>query len=194
MVACHNAALRSAAAPGPSTDQEALQEDFLGPLQALGGSAGNGRLRELLTWEEATYEAVKASLLASGQLRRGRGSSVSLANGAADEGADGSASEAAESFAEPGGSVAAAEGSLAAAAIGKASALSAPPPGPCPPRHRPRPPVPPAQRQAEPLGLHLERGRPIAGRLQAERLRQGDCAVHGAAGSTACWNPATSGF
>ena len=101
-MACHNAALRSAAAPGPSTDQEALQEDFLGPLQALGGSAGNGRLRELLTWEEATYEAVKASLLASGQLRRGRGSSVSLANGAADEGADGSASEAAESFAEPG--------------------------------------------------------------------------------------------
>jgi len=138
-LACHNAALRSAANPGPSTDQEALQEDFLGALQALGGSAGNGRLRELLTWEEATYEAVKASLLASGQLRRGRGSSVSLANGAADEGADGSASEAAESFAEPGGSVAAAEGSLAAAAIGKASALSAPPPGPCPPR----PPAPP---------------------------------------------------
>ena len=159
------------------------------PCRLWGGSAGNGRLRELLTWEEATYEAVKASLLASGQLRRGRGSSVSLANGAADEGADGSASEAAESFAEPGGSVAAAEGSLAAAAIGKASALSAPPPGPCPPRHRPRPPVPPAQRQAEPLGLHLERGRPIAG-----RLRQGDCAVHGAAGSTACWSPATSGF
>lgn len=70
-LACHNAALRSAAAPCPSTDQEALQEDFLGPLQALGGSAGNGRLRDLLTWEKATYEAVKASLLASGRLRRG---------------------------------------------------------------------------------------------------------------------------
>jgi hypothetical protein len=37
---------------------------------------------------------------------------------------------------------------------------------------------PPAHRQAEPLGLHLERGRPAAGRLQAERLRQGDSAVH----------------
>jgi hypothetical protein len=32
--------------PGPSTDREALQEDFLGALQALGGSAGNGRLRD----------------------------------------------------------------------------------------------------------------------------------------------------
>jgi len=115
--------------PGPTTDQEALQEDFLGALQALGGSAGNGRLRELLSWEEAPYEAVKASLLASGQLRlgRGRGGSVSLADGAGDEGADGSALEAAGSFAEPGGSVATAEGSLAAAALGKASALSAPP-------------------------------------------------------------------
>ena len=114
--------------PGPTTDQEALQEDFLGALQALGGSAGNGRLRELLTWEEAPYEAVKASLLASGQLRlgRGRGGSVSLADGAGDEGADGSALEAAGSFAEPGGSVATAEGSLAAAALGKASAFAAP--------------------------------------------------------------------
>ena len=152
-LACHNAALRSAAAPGPSTDQEALQEDFLGPLQALGGSAGNGRLRELLTWEEATYEAVKASLLASGQLRRGRGSSVSLANGAADEGADGSASEAAESFAEPGGSVAAAEGSLAAAAIGKASALSVPPPRALsapPPAPSPSAPSPAASRTSRP--------------------------------------------
>ena len=114
--------------PGHTTDQEALQEDVLGALQALGGSAGNGRLRELLTWEEAPYEAVKASLLASGQLRlgRGRGGSVSLADGAGDEGADGSALEAAGSFAEPGGSVATAEGSLAAAALGKASAFAAP--------------------------------------------------------------------
>ena len=114
--------------PGPSTDQEALQEDFLGALEALGGAAGNGRLRQLLGWEEATYEAVKASLLASGRVRtgRGRGGSVSLADGAGDEGAGGSALEAAGSFAEPGGSVAAAESSLAAAAGGKASALSAP--------------------------------------------------------------------
>ena len=98
--------------PGPSTDQEDLQAEFLGALQALGGSAGNGRLRELLTWEEAPYEAVKASLLASRQLRpgRGRGGSVSLADGAGDEGAAGSTSEAAGSFAEAGGSVAQAGG------------------------------------------------------------------------------------
>ena len=82
--------------PGPSTDQEALQEDFLGALEALGGSAGNGRLRHLLSWEEAPYEAVKASLLASGQLRpgRGRGGSVSLADGSGDGGVDGSLAEA----------------------------------------------------------------------------------------------------
>jgi hypothetical protein len=55
--------------PGPSSDQEALQEEFLGGLEALGGSAGNGRLRELLGWEEGPYEAVKASLLATGRLR-----------------------------------------------------------------------------------------------------------------------------
>jgi len=134
--------------PGPTIDQEALQEEFLGALQALGGSAGNGRLRELLTWEEAPYEAVKASLLASGRVRtgRGRGGSVSLAAGAGDVGADGSTSEAAGSFAEaggsvpePGGCVAAADGSLAAAALGKASALSAPP-------------MPPARPASAPLG------------------------------------------
>jgi len=97
--------------------------------------AGSG----IAAWEEATYEAVKASLLASGRFRpgRGQGGSVSLANGAGDDGADGSASEAAESFAEPGGSVAAAEGSLAAAAIGKASALSAPPRAPVRPASGP---------------------------------------------------------
>ena len=69
--------------PGPTSDQEALQEELLGALQALGGSAGNGRLRELLAWEEAAYEAVKDSLLAAGRLRagRGRGGSVSLAAG-----------------------------------------------------------------------------------------------------------------
>jgi type I restriction enzyme M protein len=77
--------------PGPTTDQEAQQEELLGALEALGGSAGNGRLRELLTWEEALYEAVKASLLAAGRLRtgRGRGGSVSLAAGASADGADG---------------------------------------------------------------------------------------------------------
>lgn len=62
---------------------------LLGALEALGGSAGNGRLRDLLGWDETTYEAVKAPLMASGQLRpgRGRGGSVSLAAGSAGSGA-----------------------------------------------------------------------------------------------------------
>ena len=57
------------------------QLDLLGALEALGGSAGIGRLRDLLGWYEATYEAVKAPLVAAGQLQsgRGRGGSVSLA-------------------------------------------------------------------------------------------------------------------
>ena len=73
--------------PAPIPDQEALHEEFFGALEALGGSAGNGKMRELLGWDEATYEAVKASLLASGQLRpgRGRGGSVSLAEGSGEE-------------------------------------------------------------------------------------------------------------
>jgi type I restriction enzyme M protein len=90
--------MRSAHNPGPTTDQEALQEEFLGALQALAGSAGNGRRMELLSWEEAPYEAVKACLLASGRVPAGRGGSVSLADGAGDEGAGGSASEPARSM------------------------------------------------------------------------------------------------
>ena len=42
------------------------QLELLGALQALGGSAGNGKLRDLLSWDEATYEAVKAPLVSSG--------------------------------------------------------------------------------------------------------------------------------
>ena len=59
---------------------------LIGALAALGGSAGNGKLRELLGWDEATYEAVKGPLISSGQLRpgRGRGGSVTLADGSAD--------------------------------------------------------------------------------------------------------------
>ena len=58
------------------------QLELLGALEALGGSAGNGKLRDLLGWDEATYEAVKAPLVASGQLQpgRGRGGSLSLAD------------------------------------------------------------------------------------------------------------------
>jgi type I restriction enzyme M protein len=57
------------------------QLELLGALKALGGSAGNGRLRELLGWDEGTYEVVKAPLIATGNLitGRGRGGSVSLA-------------------------------------------------------------------------------------------------------------------
>jgi type I restriction enzyme M protein len=56
------------------------QQELLGALEALGGSAGNGKLRELLGWDEPTYDAVKAPLLSAGLLLagRGRGGSVSL--------------------------------------------------------------------------------------------------------------------
>ena len=59
------------------------QLELLGALEALGGSAGNGKLRELMGWDEPTYEAVKGGLVASGELLmgRGRGGSVSLGNG-----------------------------------------------------------------------------------------------------------------
>ena len=39
------------------------QLELLGALEALGGSAGNGKLRDLLGWDEVTYEAVKAPLV-----------------------------------------------------------------------------------------------------------------------------------
>jgi type I restriction enzyme M protein len=61
---------------------ELLQDELLGALEALGGSAGNGKLRELLGWDEPTYESVRASLVAKGRLQpgRGRGGSISLAH------------------------------------------------------------------------------------------------------------------
>ena len=46
----------------PLTEQES-HAAFLGALEALGGTAGNGRLRELLEWDETTYQQVKASLV-----------------------------------------------------------------------------------------------------------------------------------
>jgi type I restriction enzyme M protein len=118
--------MRSAHNPGPTNDQEAQQEEFLGALKALGGSAGNGRLRELLGWEEAPYEAVKASLLASGRVRtgRGRGGSVSLADGVGDEGADGHQG-AVGSVAVAGGSAREAGASVAEAGGGQGAAFAA---------------------------------------------------------------------
>jgi type I restriction enzyme M protein len=67
-----------------------LAEEFLGALTALGGSAGNGRLRETLEWDEAAYEAVKADLIGRRLIvpGRGRGGSVALADGSAVEASD----------------------------------------------------------------------------------------------------------
>jgi len=62
---------------------QAKKDKFIAALTELGGSAGNGRLREALQWMEATYNAVKDDLLAEGTivLGRGRGGSVALAAG-----------------------------------------------------------------------------------------------------------------
>ncbi|RYF30579.1 MAG: SAM-dependent DNA methyltransferase [Comamonadaceae bacterium] len=59
----------------------AQKSAFLSMLTELGGSAGNGRLREALQWDEATYNAMKDKLVAEGNVTpgRGRGGSVSLA-------------------------------------------------------------------------------------------------------------------
>ncbi|MHA3960859.1 type I restriction-modification system subunit M [Synechococcus sp. LTW-G] len=66
-------------AEAPELDGEL--DEFLGALAALGGSAGNGRLREVLEWDEASYEAVKTVLVGRGLVvpGRGRGGSVALA-------------------------------------------------------------------------------------------------------------------
>jgi type I restriction enzyme M protein len=61
----------------PNDDRNA---QFLAALSTLGGSAGNGRLREVLQWDEATYSTVQSALIASGAVvpGRGRGGSVRL--------------------------------------------------------------------------------------------------------------------
>ena len=55
---------------------------FLAALANLGGSAGNGHLRETLRWDEVAYTTVQSALIASGAIvpGRGRGGSVALAN------------------------------------------------------------------------------------------------------------------
>ena len=67
---------------------QAQKDRFVATLTELGGSVGNGRLREALQWDETTYNAVKDGLVAEGtvKLGQGRGGSVSL-GGAADGGA-----------------------------------------------------------------------------------------------------------
>lgn len=60
--------------------EQAQKDEFVAALTELGGSAGNGRLREALLWDEAAYNAVKDELVAEGVVTpgRGRGGSVSL--------------------------------------------------------------------------------------------------------------------
>ena len=62
--------------------RENLRERFIGALDALGGSAGNGRLQAELGWQDDTYGSVHAALVADGTVvkGRGRGGSVSLAS------------------------------------------------------------------------------------------------------------------
>lgn len=60
--------------------KQAQKDRFVVVLAELGGSAGNGRLRDALQWEESHYNAVKEELVAEGLVTpgRGRGGSVSL--------------------------------------------------------------------------------------------------------------------
>ncbi|WP_349370532.1 class I SAM-dependent DNA methyltransferase [Salinarimonas sp.] len=59
---------------------DARRKAFVNALEAMGGSAGNGRLREALGWDDDTYSTVKQALLDEGAVRngRGRGGSVAL--------------------------------------------------------------------------------------------------------------------
>ena len=99
----------------PPSEQESLAS-FLGALNALGGSAGNGRLRELLEWDEATYQQVKTTLLASRTIvtGRGRGGSVALAssNGGEVTGSDAVATPSASSSSATGAAAPSPNGSL----------------------------------------------------------------------------------
>ncbi|MEC5293637.1 class I SAM-dependent DNA methyltransferase [Aurantimonas sp. C2-6-R+9] len=61
--------------------RQVLKDKFVDILKELGGSAGNGLLRETLGWSEDTYFAVKAELMDENVVvpGRGRGGSVSFA-------------------------------------------------------------------------------------------------------------------
>lgn len=69
------------ASANPQPSAAGAASVFLDALQALGGRAGNTRLRQHLGWDETAYETTKAQLLASGQITpgKGRGGSVALA-------------------------------------------------------------------------------------------------------------------
>lgn len=55
------------------------QERFLEVLKELGGSAGNGRLRETLGWQEDTYDRARDALVEEGLIAKGRGRGGSVA-------------------------------------------------------------------------------------------------------------------
>jgi type I restriction enzyme M protein len=63
----------------------AQKDMFVAALTELGGSAGNGRLRDVLQWDEAVYNAVKDELVAEGVVTPGRGRGGSLSLGGAVE-------------------------------------------------------------------------------------------------------------
>jgi type I restriction enzyme M protein len=68
---------------------------FIAVLTALGGSAGNGKLRESLGWDEGTYSEVRQALIDDGTIvpGRGRGGSVVIAG---EDGAPPAAAKAAQ--------------------------------------------------------------------------------------------------
>ena len=61
----------------PITEEQC--ERLLSVLRENGGKAGNQTLRQILGWDDATYEAVKDRLVENGQLTPGRGRGGSLA-------------------------------------------------------------------------------------------------------------------
>jgi type I restriction enzyme M protein len=60
------------------TDEQ--RDQLVSRLREQGGKVGNMSLRASLGWDEATYDAVKADLIAAGRLLpgKGRGGSVAL--------------------------------------------------------------------------------------------------------------------
>ena len=65
--------------------RQSLRDKFISVLTELGGSAGNGKLRETLGWADATYNAVKEELIDDGIVTPGRGRGGSVAIAAAAE-------------------------------------------------------------------------------------------------------------
>lgn len=63
---------------------EKQAQRFIEVLEALGGSAGNGKLSGELGWADSTYQHVKTHLIEQGRLvsGRGRGGSVAIAGAA----------------------------------------------------------------------------------------------------------------